>query len=190
MASTPQSLGYGLWYLDQVFDTNTYKQLKKCYRETVTGWQCLYPNRLMSLPNNPHYEILHSVAKDINESVSDVVGRKLWPLNQEIFVDLPGHQLSWHFDNNNYTVLLQIYCGDIVQPNMGTHWYLGDKNSELFLQHGSNSIIDTTGLDTVETGYAPNAGYINDNTLKKAHGTHRVRAGASRESMLFTFGDK
>ena len=187
---TAQNLGLGLWYLPQVFDDQTYREIRRCYRETATQWQCLYPNRLMSMPNNPDYHYLAEIAQDITLAVGDLTGHCLRPLNQEIFIDLPGHQLTWHFDNYNYKVLLQVYCGDVAQPNMGTQWYLGNKNSDLFLQYGSNSIIDTTGLDTVETAYVPNAGYINDNTLKKAHGTHRVRAGASRESMLFTFGDK
>lgn len=180
--------GQGLWYLPQVFDTETYRKLRRCYRETVTGWQCLYPNRLMSLPNNPNYRYLAEVALDINLAISQLTGHQLRPLNQEIFIDLPGHQLTWHFDNDNYKVLLQVYCGDVPQPNMGTQWYVGNNNPSLFDQHGADSIVDITGLDIVETPYSPNAGYINDNTIKKAHGTHRVTAGLSRESMLFTFG--
>jgi hypothetical protein len=111
----------------------------------------------------------------------------LTPHDQTVFVDLPGHQLTWHFDSYNYKVLLQVYCGDSAQPNMGTQWYLGEKNSELLTKFGTDSIVDVTGLDTVETPYSPNAGYINDNTIKKVHGTRRVGAGLSRESVLFTF---
>jgi hypothetical protein len=65
---------------------------------------------------------------------------------------------------------------------------VGDKNPSLSAQHGADSIVDVQGLDTVETVYAPNAGYINDNTIKKAHGTRRIASGLSRESVLFTFG--
>jgi len=187
---TAQILGPGLWYLPQVFDSQTYREIRRCYRETVTGWQCLVPNRLMSLPNNPDYRYLSDVALDINLAVSELTGHQLYPLNQEIFIDLPGHQLTWHFDNNNYQVLLQVYCGDVAQLNMGTHWYVGDQNSTLFSQFGTNAIVDVQGLEIVETVYAPNAGYINDNTIKKAHGTRRVAAGLSRESVLFTFGGK
>ena len=183
-----QSLGPGLWYLPQVFDNRTYREIRRCYRETATGWQCLYPNRLMSLPNNPDYGYLAEVALDVNLAISELTGHQLRPLNQEIFIDLPGHQLTWHFDANNYKVLLQVYCGDIPMPNMGTHWYLGDKNPELLAQHGTDSIVDVIGLETKETPYAPNAGYINDNTIKKAHGTRRIMPGHSRESVLFTFG--
>jgi hypothetical protein len=182
-----KDFGSGLWYLPQVFDPQTYREIRRCYRETVTGWQCLYPNRLMSLPNNPDYGYLAEVAVDINLAVSELTGHQLRPLNQEIFVDLPGHQLTWHFDNSNYKVLLQVYCGDVAQPNMGTHWYVGNKNSELFAQHGADGMVPVQGLDTVETEYAPNAGYINDNTIKKAHGTRRIAGGLSRESILFTF---
>jgi hypothetical protein len=71
---------------------------------------------------------------------------------------------------------------------MGTQWYVGDKNPILFAQHGVDSIVDTQGLEIVETAYTPNAGYINDNTIKKAHGTRRIAPGLSRESVLFTFG--
>ena len=67
-------------------------------------------------------------------------------------------------------------------------WYVGDKNPSLFSQHGVDSIVDVQGLDIVETPYAPNAGYINNNTVKKAHGTRRITPGLSRESVLFTFG--
>jgi hypothetical protein len=141
----------------------------------------------MSLPNNPDYSYLQDVALDINLAVSELVGSQLRPLNQEIFIDLPGHQLTWHFDNNNYQVLLQVYCGDVAQPGMGTQWYLGSKNHDLLEKFGTDSIVDVLGLDTIETSYAPNAGYINDNTQKKAHGTNRVPAGQSRESILFTF---
>lgn len=183
-----QSLGHGLWYLTQVFDNKTYREIRRCYRETVTGWQCLYPNRLMSLPNNPDYNYLAEVALDINLAVSELTGHQLRPLNQEIFIDLPGHQLTYHFDNDNYKVLLQVYCGDVPIPNMGTQWYLGDKNPTLFQQHGVNSIVNISGLEIIETPYAPNAGYINDNTIKKTHGTRRVTPGHSRESVLFTFG--
>lgn len=183
-----QDLGSGLWYLPQVFDTQTYREIRRCYRETATGWQTLTPNRLMSLPNNPDYSYLHTVALDINLAVSELTGHQLRPLDQTIFVDLPGHQLTWHFDNNNYSVLLQVYCGDVAQVNMGTQWYLGPKNSELLSAHGTDSIVDVAGLTVTETAYAPNAGYINDNTVKKAHGTNRVRPGLLRESILFTFG--
>lgn len=182
-----QSLSAGLWYLPQVFDIQTYREIRRCYRETVTGWQCLSPNRLMSLPNNPDYSYLRDVALDINLAVSELTGHQLRPLDQTIFVDLPGHQLTWHFDNYNYQVLLQVYCGDVAQPGMGTQWYLGDRNPELLLKHGTDSIVDITGLEITETAYAPNAGYINDNTRKKAHGTKRVPVGMSRESVLFTF---
>ena len=103
-----QSLAPGLWYLPQVFDNQTYREIRRCYRETATGWQCLVPNRLMSLPNNPDYQYLQAVALDINLAVSELTGLQLRPLNQEIFIDLPGHQLSWHFDNDNYRVLLQV----------------------------------------------------------------------------------
>lgn len=142
----------------------------------------------MSLPNNPDYSYLAEVALDVNLAVSELTGHQLRPLNQEIFIDLPGHQLTWHFDNDNYKVLLQVYCGDAAQYNMGTQWYLGDKNPSLFAVHGTNSIVDVHGLPVTETVYAPNAGYVNDNTIKKAHGTRRVAAGFSRESVLFTFG--
>lgn len=182
-----QHQGSNLWYLPQVFDTETYREIRRCYRETETRWQCLTPNRLMSLPNNPDYHFLASVAQDINLAVSELTGHQLRPLDQTIFVDLPGHQLTWHFDNNNYTVLLQVYCGDIAQPNMGTQWYLGDQNSTLLAVNGTDGIVDVAGLPITETAYAPNAGYINDNTVKKAHGTRRVRAGTVRESILFTF---
>lgn len=187
---TAQNLGPGLWYLPQVFDTATYRELRRCYRETATGWQCLVPNRLMSLPNNPDYSYLAEVALDINLAVSELTGHQLHPLNQEIFIDLPGHQLTWHFDDYNYKVLLQVYCGDVAQLNMGTHWYVGDQNPALLARYGTNAIVDVQGLEIVETAYAPNAGYINDNTIKKAHGTRRIGAGLSRESVLFTFGGK
>jgi len=185
---TAQSLDRGLWYLPQVFDIRTYREIRRCYRETTTGWQCLSPNRLMSLPNNPSYQYLREVALDINLAVSELTGHDLRPLDQTIFVDLPGHQLTWHFDNDNYKVLLQVYCGDLPQTGMGTQWYLGDQNPALLAHHGTDSIVDVTGLEIKETAYAPNAGYINDNTQKKAHGTRRVPAGSSRESVLFTFG--
>jgi hypothetical protein len=183
-----EHLGQGLWYLPQVFDPQTYREIRRCYRETATGWQCLVPNRLMSLPNNPDYHYLHDVALDINLAVSELTGHQLRPLDQTIFVDLPGHQLTWHFDNYNYLVLLQVYCGDREQSGMGTQWYLGDRNPELLERYGTDSIVDITGLEITETPYAPNAGYINDNTQKKTHGTRRISAGLSRESVLFTFG--
>ena len=186
--NSAEHLGSGLWYLPQVFDQKTYREIHRCYRETVTGWQCLSPNRLMSLPNNPDYGYLREVALDINLAVSELTGYRLRPLDQTIFVDLPGHQLTWHFDSYNYKILLQVYCGDVAQSGMGTYWYLGDRNPELLERYGTDSIVDVAGLETTETPYAPNAGYINDNTLKKAHGTRRVPVGMNRESVLFTFG--
>lgn len=181
------TLGSGLWYLPQVFDLKTYREIRRCYRETATGWQCLAPNRLMSLPSNPDYSYLHEVAMDVNMAVSELTGYDLRPLDQTVFIDLPGHQLTWHFDNYNYRVLLQVYCGDIPQPNMGTQWYLGDRNPELLEKYGTDSIVNVAGLPIVETAYTPNAGYINDNTVKKAHGTRKIAPGLSRESVLFTF---
>ena len=85
-----QILGPGLWYLPQVFDIMTYREIRRCYRQTVTGWQCLYPNRLMSLPNNPDYGYLAEVALDINLAVSELTGHQLRPLNQEIFIVMSG----------------------------------------------------------------------------------------------------
>ena len=184
---TAQDLGLGLWYLPQVFDNQTYREIRRCYRETVTGWQCLYPNRLMSLPNNPNYGYLAEVAQDINLAVSELTGYQLRPLNQEIFIDMPGHQLTWHFDHDNYRVLLQVYTGDLPQADMGTWWYLGDHNEKLLEKHGFDSIVDVKGLNVTETAYALNAGYINDNAQKKAHGTRPVPPGLIRESVLFTF---
>jgi len=184
---TAQDLGSGLWYLPQVFDTKTYREIRRCYRETTTGWQCLVPNRLMSLPNNPDYSYLQEVAVDITLAVSELTGLALKPHDQTIFVDLPGHQLTWHFDSYNYCVLLQVYCGDIARPGAGTHWYLGPTNQHLLEKFGTDSIVDVSGLETTETPYAPNAGYINNNIQKKAHSTNRVRAGLVRESILFTF---
>ena len=182
-----QNYGPGLWYLPQVFDQTTYRTVRRCYRETVTQWQCLTPNRLMSMPNNSDYQYLQEIAHNIKQEVSSIAGYAVEPHDQTIFVDLPGHQLTWHFDSNNYKVLLQVYCGDVAQPNMGTQWYVGNKNTELLAKHGTDSIVDVTGLPVVETAYAPNTGYINDNLQKKAHGTRRVAAGLSRESVLFTF---
>jgi len=153
----------------------------------TTGWQCLYPNRLMSLPNNPDYAYLAEVAHDITAGVSEVSQMSLRPLNQEIFIDLPGHQLTWHFDSYNFQVLLQVYCGDLAQPNMGTWWYLGQENAALYARSGSDSIVSVEGLEMIETPFAPNAGYINDNKIKKVHGTKKVAPGVCRESVLFTF---
>lgn len=187
MLHTAQDLGSGLWCLSQVFDAATYGELRRCYRETATAWQCLSPNRVMSVPNNPDYGYLAAVAQDINLAVSELTAHDLRPLDQTVFIDLPGHKLTWHFDNDNYTILLQVYCGDVAQIGMGTHWYLGDQNSYLLEKYGTDSIVNVTGLETTETPYAPNAGYINDNTQKKTHGTRRVPVGMSRESVLFTF---
>lgn len=184
-----KNLGYGLWYLSEVFDIRTYREIRRCYRETATGWQCLSPNRLMSLPNNPDYNYLREVALDINLAVSELTGYHLRPMDQTIFIDLPGHQLTWHFDNYNYKVLLQVYCGDISKDGAGTHWYIGDQNPELLEKYGTDQIVDVSGLSTIETPYGPNSGYINDNTYKKAHGTRRVPANTSRESILFTFAE-
>ena len=182
-----ENIGPGLWYLSEVFDLKTYREIRRCYRETATRWQCLTPNRLMSLPNNPDYGYLQEVALDINLAISELTGYQLRPHDQTIFIDLPGHQLTYHFDSYNYKVLLQVYCGDVPQPGMGTQWYIGDKNPMLLEKHGTDSIVDVRGLELVETPYAPNAGYINDNTQKKAHGTQKVPVGMSRESVLFTF---
>jgi hypothetical protein len=182
-----QTLGQGLWYLPTAFDLTTYREIRQCYRETTTGWQCLYPNRIMSLPNNPHYTRLAEIAEAITPQVSNITGYHLTPLNQEIFLDLPGHQLTWHFDHDNYRVLLQVYTGDLAKPSMGTRWYLGPRNQELFNSFGADSIVNVAGLEVTETPYAPNAGYINDNTQKKAHGTKAVPMGLVRESVLFTF---
>ena len=187
MLHTAQDLGSGLWYLAQVFDLKTYREIRRCYRETATAWQCISPNRLMSVPNNSDYGYLREVALDINLAVSELTGHQLRPLDQTIFVDLPGHKLTWHFDHNNYRVLLQVYCGDVAQSSMGTQWYLGDRNLELLERYGTDNVVDVAGLDIIETTYAANAGYVNDNTKKKVHGTRAVPAGQSRESVLFTF---
>jgi len=182
-----QNLGPGLWYLPQVFDLSTYRAIRRCYRETTTTWQCLSPNRLMSVPNNPDYQLLQEIAHNIQHEISDIAGYTVTPHDQTVFVDLPGHQLTWHFDSNNYKVLLQVYCGDIAQHNMGTQWYVGESNFDLLTAYGTDSIVDVSGLPTIETSYAPNAGYINDNLQKKAHATRKIAAGLSRESVLFTF---
>lgn len=187
MLKEAHQISSGLWYLPEVFDTSVYRQIRRCYRETATGWQCLSPNRLMSLPNNPDYAFLKEVAEKICPDISSITGLTLKPHDQTIFVDLPGHQLTWHFDSHNYRILLQVYCGDIAHSDMGTQWYLGPDNNRLLEKYGTDSIVDVSGLEIIETPYAPNAGYINDNTQKKVHGTRRVGPGLSRESILFTF---
>ena len=183
-----KDLGRGLWYLPSVFEKDVFDRLKKHYRETCTDWELAYPNRLSSKYRNTDYKYFNEVAYTICPQIAKFVNFDIAPISQEIFIDLPGHQLTWHFDNNNFKVLLQVYMGDTLMSNAGTQWYVGDENDELWKTHGPNSIVPVTGLEKIETQYAPNAGYINDNTQKKAHGTNRVVAGTFRESLLFTFG--
>lgn len=183
-----QALGRGLWYMPSVFEKDVFDQLKKVYRETQTDWELAYPNRISSKYRNVDYTYLNEVAYTICPKIASFVDFDIAPISQEIFIDLPGHQLTWHFDNNNFKVLLQVYMGDTLMANAGTQWYLGDENDSLWEQYGANSIVPVTGLEKTETKYAPNAGYINDNTQKKVHGTNRVVAGTHRESLLFTFG--
>lgn len=184
-----RDLGRGLWYLPSVFDKKVFDQLKTQYRETSTDWELSYPHRLSSkYRNQKAYPYLWEVAENVRPQLIDFVGYELQPISQEIFIDLPGHKLSWHYDNDNFKVLLQVYMGEQLIQNGGTNWYLGDQNDELYQKYGANSIVPVAGLNKVETSFAPNAGYINDNTQKKAHGTNSVPAGVVRESLLFLFG--
>lgn len=189
MLGASENYGDGLWYLDKVFAHNIdYINTKRAYRETATQWQMLTPNRLMALPNNADYAELNAIGKKLTNPISEVTGFENLSLsNIDVFIDLPGHQLSWHFDHDNYRALLQIYTGDIAIQNGGTCWYIGEKNLELFEQFGTDYEVDKSNLSVTETPYKPGAGYINDNTQRKAHGTNCVRAGTLRESVLFTF---
>lgn len=183
-----RDMGRGLWYLPSVFEADVFAKLKTQYREKPTDWELSYPNRLSSKYRNTDYDYLNEVAYAISPRIAQFVDYDIAPISQEIFVDLPGHQLTWHFDNNNYKVLLQVYMGDTLMARAGTQWYLGDENDQLWEQYGANSIVPVAGLEKTETTYAPNAGYINDNTQKKVHGTNQVSPGTHRESLLFTFG--
>jgi hypothetical protein len=80
-----------------------------------------------------------------------------------------------------------VYTGDSTIVGGGTQWYIGDKNAQLYKQFGTDFQVNQAGLEVTETPYEPGAGYINDNTKRKAHGTRVVRPGAVRESVLFTF---
>lgn len=189
MFENAQIIGPGLWYLPQVFDARVFYNLRRCYRHAPTQWEMSYPNRLNTRYGDPHLSYLAEVAHDIAPAIANIAGFSVSPLNQEVFIDLSGHSLSWHFDNQlNYKILLQVYSADVELPGLGTHWHIGDDNVELFERFGENSIVDITGLELTETPYRPNAGYINDNTQRKTHGTRRVTAGYARESILFTFG--
>ena len=182
-------LGRGLWYLDTVFDQDTFASIKKQYRETATEWELAYPNRLSSkYRNRESYPLLWEVAENIRLDIVNFVSNDVQPISQEIFIDLPGHKLSWHYDNDNFKVLLQVYMGEKEIKNGGTQWYTGDLNDSLYEQYGANNIVPIDGLEKVETVFRPNAGYVNDNTKKKAHGTNSVAQGTVRESILFLFG--
>jgi hypothetical protein len=187
MLGTTEYLGEGLWYLNSVFASQQdFYTVKRTYRETATAWQMLTPNRLMAMPNN--YAELNNIGSRLAGPVgelTDFPGLKC--SNVDIFIDLPGHSLSWHFDHDNYKVLLQVYTGDKAIDSGGTQWYIGDRNTELLAKHGTDTIVNDRGLPRTETPYRPLAGYINDNTQRKAHGTNRVLAGNVRESVLFTF---
>jgi hypothetical protein len=188
MLGATEYLGEGLWYLPRVFfEQKDYITIKRTYRETATQWQLLTPNRLMAMPNN--YALLNDMGPKLAGPLSELTGIPgLKCSNVDIFIDLPGHNLSWHFDHDNYKVLLQVYTGDKEITACGTQWYIGDKNPALLEQYGTNSIVPNAGLPRTETPYVPFAGYVNDNTQRKAHGTNKVPPGAVRESVLFTFG--
>lgn len=183
-----RELGRGLWYLPSVFDQELFNNLKLLYRTASADWEIAYPHRLSTKFNSEQYPLFKDTARVICQQLIDITGLDVKPINQEVFIDLPEHKLAWHYDNNNFKILLQVYMGDTHIPNAGTQWYLGDKNEELWKKYGADSIVDVSGLNTIETAYTCNAGYINDNTQKKAHGTNRVITGAIRESLLFTFG--
>ena len=183
-----RELGTGLWYVPSVFDQKLFDNLKSHYRLTSTEWELAYPHRLSTKFNSKQYPLFEETAHSICQQLIDITGVSVKPMNQEVFIDLPNHKLAWHFDNNNYKILLQVYMGDQHIPTAGTQWYLGERNEELWQQYGADSIVDVSGLPIVETPYTCNAGYINDNTQKKAHGTNRVVSGSIRESLLFTFG--
>ena len=188
MLGQTEYIGDGLWYLPTVFaDQRDFFKVKRTYRETATQWQMLTPNRLMAMPNN--YDALNDIGARLAKHVSDLTDfSNLNCTNVDIFVDLPGHSLAWHFDHDNYKVLLQVYTGDKDIEHGGTQWYIGDRNTELLEKYGTDSIVSNAGLERTETPYKPYAGYINDNTKRKAHGTNRVLPGNVRESVLFTFG--
>ncbi len=187
MLGKTEYLGEGLWYLPDLFaDQRDFFTVKRTYRETATAWQMLTPNRLMAMPNN--YAELNDIGARLAHHVSELTDfPSLRCNNVDIFVDLPGHSLSWHFDHNNYKVLLQVYTGDKDINEGGTQWYIGDRNPELLEKYGTDSIVSNSGLPRTETPYKRFAGYINDNTQRKAHGTNRVLPGNVRESVLFTF---
>jgi hypothetical protein len=183
-----QDYGNGLYYLDQVFkDGINLANIKRTYRETPTQWQMLTPNRLMAIPNNNDYDH-YNIGKQLVEPICNVTGFDNLSLsNIDVFIDLPGHTLSWHFDHDHYRVLLQVYTGDVAIPDGGTCWYIGEENKKLFETYGTDKQVNKSGLSVTETQYKPGAGYINDNTQRKAHGTNCVRPGTLRESVLFTF---
>ena len=189
MLGALDNYGDGLWYLDKVFAHNIdYANIKRAYRETATQWQMLTPNRLMAMPNNKDYTDLNRIGNILAAPVGEATGFENLSLsNVDVFIDLPGHKLSWHFDHDNYRALLQVYTGDIPIQNGGTSWYIGEKNPDLLAQFGTDFEVDKAGLPVTETPYKPGAGYINDNTQRKAHGTNQVRPGTLRESVLFTF---
>lgn len=189
MLGTQESFGDGLWYLPKVFEQAIdYHAIKRAYRETPADWQMLTPNRLMAMPNNKDYTDLARIGNMLAVPVARVTGFENLSLsNIDVFIDLPGHKLSWHFDHDNYRALLQIYTGDTPIVGGGTQWYLGDRNQELFEKYGTDFQINNIGLEVTETPYKPGAGYINDNTKRKAHGTNLVRPNQVRESVLFTF---
>jgi len=189
MLGTLEFFGDGLWYLPKVFEHSIdYRSIKNSYRETPTEWQMLTPNRLMSMPNNKDYTDLNRIGNMLATPVGEATGFENLSLsNIDVFIDLPGHQLSWHFDHDNYRALLQVYTGDSTIVGGGTQWYIGERNQELYTKYGTDFQVNQAGLEVTETPYEPGAGYINDNTKHKAHGTRAVRPGTVRESVLFTF---
>lgn len=186
MLGACEPFGDGLYYLKNVFtDAGTVAQLRNAYR-TNTEWDIEYPNRLRA--RTEHIEPLWQIGTELAPHVSTLAGFDCLEIaTVNVFVDLSRFKLSYHYDNDNYKVLLQVYTGDIPIVAGGTYWYIGPDNEKMFNICGTDKEVGLQALPLVETPYAPGAGYINDNTQRKAHGTKEVRPGTVRESVLFTF---
>ena len=185
-----QSLGNGLWALDDFLTTNSYNLIKHEIRSNNNIWTSKYANRLLC----EHNDFLNCIefGARLIPYLSKLINEPVVLNSVRAYIDLSGSAFYPHFDAKEFVINVQLYLTEIDYPELGTQFMLDPvKNQEIELNGidhmlGTNNFVQESDYYTIP--FKTNCGYINDNRIRKLHKTLTVPPGKFRESLHLNFG--
>jgi hypothetical protein len=112
-----------------------------------------------------------AASPDVVTWVSQTVGQDLRYLDLDLWLDLPGYQVTPHYDTPSFEYAVQIY---VPNPN------------HFFEMLGTCVYIDTAVRSPLfEIHYRPNRGYLIDRTDSVRHGVHHTIPAEFRRQSVY-----